>query len=95
MDLNKNFGQCQVVLVEISWPAKFKTVTQGIIQLHQLQNENSDSADCNDDDESIASTSADELYVEIGRGRRHRGTTNASITFQKARNLRNWLLPNS
>ena len=89
IDLNKKFGQWQVALVEISWPAKFKNVTQGNTQLYKLQNESSDSADSNDDDdESIEPTSADELYVGIGRRRRHHGTTNAATTFQKARNLR-------
>ena len=93
IDLNKKFGQWQVALVEISWPAKFRNVTQGIIKLHQFQNESSDSADSNDDDDdddqSIQPTSADELYVGIGRGRRHHGATKAAATFQKTRHLGN------
>ena len=68
IDLNKTFGTWRVALLEKSWPAKFKNVTQGFIQPHMDKTDSS-----SDDEEPIEPTSAEELFTNIGRRRRPAG----------------------
>ena len=59
-----------MALLEISWPAKFENVTQGIIEPNRDKPESSDDDDIEVDDDAeevIKSKSGDELYVHIGR----------------------------
>ena len=73
IDLNEKFGRWQVALLETSWPAKFQNVTQGLLETNHGESESSedDNDDHDDDgDKVIEPTSADELYVDIGRRRR-------------------------
>ena len=62
IDLNKTFGTWQVLLLEISWPAKFKNVTHGFIEPHMGETDSS-----SDGEEPIEPTSAEELFTDIGR----------------------------
>ena len=91
IDLNKKFGRWQVALLEISWPAKFENVTQGIIEPNRDKSESFDDDDDDievDDDaeEVIKSKSAEELYVHIGRCRRQ--SVGATENSAKVSNLR-------
>ena len=66
IDLNKTFETWQVALLEISRPAIFENVTHGFVEPHIDETDSS-----SDDEEPIEPTSAEELFIDIGR-RRHR-----------------------
>ena len=89
IDLNKKFGRWQVALLEISWPAKFQNVTQGLLETNHGESESSedDNDDHDDDgDKVIEPTSADELYVDIGRRRRRpTGATDSPAKISNSR----------
>ena len=89
IDLNKKFGRWQVALLKISWPAEIQNVTEGLLETNHGESESSD--DDNDDhdddgDKVIEPTSADALYVDIGRHRRR--PTGATESPAKIFNLR-------
>ena len=74
-------------LLQISWPAKFQNVTQGLLETNHGESSDDDNDDHDDDgDKVIEPTSADELYVDIGRRRRR--PTGAMESPAKISNLR-------
>ena len=82
IDLIKTFGTWQVALLEISWPAKFKNVTQGFIEPHMDETDSP-----SDDEEPIEPTSA-ELFTDIGRRRRRRPADRKQYHLRKKANLK-------